>query len=162
MSSGKTHVKASLILASAFGVGAIITLRPEFIEHAVGALVGVVITPDLDVDKSYIGSKLIKKNLGWFAESTWNFFWMGYKKSFKHGQFASHFPVFGTFIRVAYVYFWCIFLPHLAIYITGITHWDLIYIYQWYAKIFLGNYFIGLASSDLIHYVLDVSTKNAE
>ena len=162
MSTGRTHRKASLILASAFSVGAIVTLKPELIQCAMGSLVGMVVSPDQDVDAGNISNKIVKRNLGSFAEKIWRLFWSGYSKSFKNGSFGSHFPVYGTFVRIAYIYFWCIFLPHLAIYLTGITNWNLIYVLEWYARIFIGWHFIGLASSDLIHYFLDILTTNAE
>lgn len=163
MSSGKTHVKASLFLAAGFSIGALISGEPMMLRCVAGALTGVLLTPDLDVDKTYIGNKIIKKRLGYIPERMWNGFWWGYKKSFKHGQFASHFPIFSTFVRLAYVYFWVIFLPHFLIWLSLNPNWNLTFVLAWYAKIFLDSWYLyGLMSSDLIHYTLDKLTKNVE
>jgi uncharacterized metal-binding protein len=126
-------------------------------------LVGILLTPDLDVDKTYIGNQIIKKKLGYIPERLWNGFWWGYKKSFKHGQFGSHFPVFSTLVRLMYVYFWTILVPHFLIYFSANPNWNLTFVLQWYAKIFVEFYFFfGLVSSDFIHYALDRLTKNVD
>jgi len=163
MSSGKVHIKASLILASGFSLGAIIDSNPQMLLSVAGALTGIMISPDLDVDSGNVSNKILRKNIGWVAEKTWNGFWYGYKKSFKHGQFGSHFPIFSTLVRIFYVYFWVILVPHSLIWFSFNTNWDLIYVLKWYVKIFLNFWFIyGLMSSDLIHQILDVSTKESK
>ena len=163
MSSGRTHVKASLFLAAGFGVGMIVSPNPELIKCIAGSLVGILLTPDLDVDKTYIGNKIIKEKIGYIPERMWNGFWWGYKKSFKHGQFGSHFPIFSTFVRLSYVFFWLVFVPHFLIYFSANPNWNLTKVLLWYAKILFDFYFFcGLSGSDLVHYVLDKLTKNVD
>lgn len=163
MSSGGTHVKASLMLAAGFSVGALISQDINLLKCVAGSLVGILVTPDADVDKSTVANQIIKKKVGWFGERLWRWFWSGYSSSFKHGQFASHFPVFGTFVRLSYIYFWVIFIPHFLIYFSLNPHWNLIFVLEWYARIFIEFYFMcGLIGSDLIHYTLDKLTKNME
>lgn len=166
MSAGHTHLRASLILASAFSVGAIIISRPEMLECAVGAIVGTIITPDLDVDKAFIGDKIVYKRTGWLGKKLWLFFWKPYKTSMKHGRFASHFPIFGTFVRLLYI-FYLLIVPFYAVYflILRLSNYNLDLIYEgvWWCKmLFVSWYTVGLCASDLIHYCLDIMTKNVE
>ena len=163
MSSGNVHRKASLLLASGFSVGALISQNPDMLLCTVGAITGIIISPDLDVDAGNISNKIIRNKIGWFAERIWSVFWSGYGKSFKHGRFASHFPVFSTTVRVLYAYFWLIFIPHFLIWLLIPVSWELMFVLSWYAKIFWNFWFFyGLASSDLIHQALDVLTKESK
>ena len=161
MSKGVVHVKASLFLAAGFSIGALATQDAGMLECAAGAIVGTIVTPDWDVDKSFIGNAIVKKRLGWFAERVWNFVLTPYKKSFKHGQFASHFPIFSTFVRLFYIYFW-IFLFYLltmAIAIIAGDTFDLNYELIWWATFLLQPApLIGLICSDIIHWALDILT----
>lgn len=160
MSDGFVHVEASLILTAALGAGCIATQDPRLLECALGALTGVLLSPDLDVNSGNISNTLIKKKVGWFGERLWRGFWRGYSSSFKHGQFASHFPVFSTFTRLSYIYFWLIFVPHSLIKLLGFFQWELMYVLQWYGILFLSlPFFMGLVGSDLIHYFLDKLTS---
>lgn len=130
---------------------------------AAGALVGILVSPDLDVDAGNISNKIIKQRVGWFGEKLWRWFWSGYSGSFKHGQTASHLPIFSTFVRIAYVYFWLIFLPHFLIKLLGLFHWELMYVLQWYATIFFDvRFFAGLAGADFVHFGLDLMTKESK
>ena len=164
MSDGAVHLESSLILAGSFGLGAIISQEPALLTCAGGALVGILVGCDLDVDSGNISNRLIKKKVGWFGERLWRGFWKGYSSSFKHGQFASHFPIFSTFVRLSYIYFWLIFVPHSLIKLLGFFQWELMYVLKWYGIVFLNPmFFYGLASSDLIHWALDtLTTKRTE
>ena len=162
MSSGNVHIKASFLLSAGFSIGAMF-YDPRLLVCAEGALVGIFLSPDLDVDKTYIGDKLIEQKAGWIGRRIWVGFWRSYKTSFKHGRFASHFPIFGTFTRLSYIYFWLIFIPHTLIYLLLNPNWNLIYVLEWYGRLFLNFWFFyGLASSDLIHFFLDLLTKEQE
>lgn len=161
MSDGKTHLRSSLILAASFGAVALILQDSRLLECAGGAALGVILSPDQDVDSGHIGNFVIRKHLGVFAEKIWRGFWRGYSRSFKHRGFASHFPIFSTFVRITYVYFWLIFVPHSLIKLLGFFQWELMYVLQWYGILFLSPMlFYGLASSDLIHYCLDNFSKD--
>lgn len=156
MPSGKTHISASLILAASFGVAAMVSNEPHLLECAGGAMLGVLISPDLDVDKGNVSNFIIRKRMGNFAERAWRWFWKGYSSSFKHRGFASHFPIFSTFMRLSYVYFWVILIPHILIYFSFYPAWSLMYVLSWYSILFLSPaFFAGLAGSDLIHWMMD-------
>jgi len=162
MSAGRVHVKGSLILASGFLVGALIFQDPRLFECAAGALTGILVGCDLDVDSGNISNAIVKKRVGWFSERLWRWFWRGYSSSFKHGQFASHFPIFSTFVRLAYIFFLTI-LPFYAVYFI-ILHspnyysWLMNELAFWVTMFLRPMFFCGLAGSDFIHFALDVST----
>ena len=163
MSSGKIHLRASLILAAGFSVGAVISQDPKLFECATGAIIGTMITPDLDLSNGgIVGGKFIRQKVGWIGERAWKFFWRGYSESFKHGTWASHSIVFSTLVRIFYVYYWVILIPHIIIKLLFNPNWELIYVLEWYATIFTSPMFLyGLISSDLIHITLDRFTKES-
>lgn len=162
MSDGKTHAAASLLLSASFVVGSFVTQQPEILKCAVGSLVGIFITPDLDLSNSgIVQGALIRKKVGWFGERMWKWFWKGYSTSAKHGSFLSHFPVFSTFIRLSYVYFLAILIPTILIKLLVGSHLDFMEELQWWGRIVFEVYFfIGLAGSDFIHWCLDIFTTD--
>lgn len=145
-------------------VGYLLSGNPDILKCASGSLVGVFITPDLDLsNEGIVQGRFIKKRLGTPILSVWKFFWNGYSSSAKHGSWISHFPIFSTFVRLSYIYFWLIFLPHILIKLLFNPYWDLIYVLSWYATMLLDIYFfIGLAGSDFLHYCLDKLTKESK
>lgn len=155
MSAGTVHVKASVILASGFTLGAIIALRPELMLSALGAIVGTIITPDLDVDKAFIGDKIVQKKAGNFAKALWLAFWRPYKKSMKHGRFLSHFPIISTIVRLAYIHFLLITLPG-TVYMLIYPSWTPIFVFPPLPLLY------GLIGSDIIHYFLDILTTESK
>lgn len=125
-----------------------------------GSLAGIIFTPDLDVDKGFIGDAIIRKKAGWFAEKIWDGLWYWYRRSLKHGSPLSHLPVISTYGRIAYLFLLLILIPHSVFYFTFSPEWDLMYVSNWYwNKITLQEKFIfGLMVSDTIHWTLDVCT----
>ena len=161
MSAGTIHVKSSIILSASFAVLGLVGYPT--LPSALGALVGTFITPDLDVDNGFVGDNIIKKRFGNLGKKIWKWFWKPYKDSFKHGKFASHFPVFSTAIRLLYIYFFAITIPHLVFWALVVPNWSLEYALQFYAvRLFHPYFFLGLAYSDTIHYTLDVLTTNSK
>lgn len=160
MSNGVTHLNSSLILAAALSTAAMISQDVRLLECAGGALVGIFISPDLDLsNEGIVQGRFIKRRFGNPILKAWKYFWRGYSGSFKHGQFASHFPIFSTFTRITYIYFWLILVPHTLIKLLGFFQWELMYVLQWYGILFMSlPFFYGLASSDLIHWTLDKLT----
>lgn len=154
------HLKASLVLAASFSTAAMITQDVRLLECVGGALVGILVSPDLDVDKGNISNLIVRRKVGVFAEKLWRGFWRGYSGSFKHRGFASHFPIFSTFVRLSYAYYLTIFIPHILIYFLFSPQWSLMYVLTWYANIIFSPMFVyGLISSDTIHFFLDVLAK---
>ena len=163
MSAGNVHIRASLLLAAGFSAGALISQNTGLLECVAGSLAGIMISPDLDVDAGNVSNTIIKKKIGWFGERLWRWFWRPYASSFKHGQFASHCPIFGTLVRLAYIYFWTV-LPVEITYFLILRllnyHLDLRYEFMYWIRIIFSPMFVyGLVSSDTIHYFLDLLTK---
>ena len=166
MSAGHVHVKSSLILAASFSLAAMYSFDARLLVCTAGAMVGTVLTPDLDVDKSFVGDKIIEQRVGWFGKKIWLLFWKPYKTSCKHGRFMSHFPVFSTFVRLSYIYFMTIipfYLIYSLIFPSGYFKVELINECYYWVKMFLNPFFFyGLASSDLTHFFLDILTKESK
>jgi len=164
MSDGKTHTAASLLLATGFSVAAFATSQPQLFECAVGALVGILISPDLDVDNGNVSGTIIGKKIGWFGERLWRWFWKDYATSFKHGRFGSHFPVYGTAGRLFYIFFKTVLPLSLVVKLLFFSHLDFIFELTWWGTmvVFRPTLFIGLCGSDAVHFFLDLLTKESQ
>ena len=130
------------------------------IEYAAGALVGILIGPDLDVDKGNISNAIIRNRFGFWIERGWNLLWYPYRTSLKHGSFLSHFPVVSTVFRLAYLVFFVLVVPYtiLELVVPGAwSVWD--ELWWWFLEVSkFYRVILGLMGSDLIHHVLDVLT----
>lgn len=165
MSAGHVHTKASLLLTGGFLLSAVITKDINGVYHAVGSLIGVMITPDCDVDNGFSADRYIRKGIGkvagkgvgLFVEKIWDGLWYFYRKSLKHGQELSHFPGLGTTGRIEYLYLMLIVLPHIAYYVLFSPGWSLWHVLNWYHGEIWGQWriILGLMGADTIHYVLD-------
>jgi uncharacterized metal-binding protein len=164
MSDGQVHATASTALAVAFSSVAFFTKAPQFYECAIGSLIGIFISPDLDLSNGgIVQGKKIEKKIGWIGSKIWRFFWGGYADSCKHGSFVSHFPIFSTFVRMSYIFFWSVFIPVILIKLLVGSNLNLIEELRWWViMIFRPALFIGLAGSDLIHYAMDILTKESK
>jgi uncharacterized metal-binding protein len=158
MSAGKVHVQASVLMAAGFFVGTLFTRDVSDIEYSIGAMVGALITPDLDVDKAYIGDKYILKRFGKVPHSVWRACWHFYRRSIKHGSELSHFPVVGTVFRLAYLFFFAIVLPsYLMAFFFGID--PAAEVAWWFGKVCQHwKIVVGLTASDTHHYFMDIAT----
>jgi uncharacterized metal-binding protein len=158
VSAGCVHQKASLALAGGFLLGSL-AFGPG-IEYAAGALVGIMLTPDLDVDKGYIGNKIIRNRMGWLAEKAWDGLWYFYRKSLKHGSELSHFPVVSTLFRLGYLFFFLIVIPYVILALVLPGAWNIGSELMWWIELGVRHYrvILGLMGSDLIHWALDVLT----
>ena len=159
MSAGCVHQKASVILAASFLLGSL-TLGPG-VEYAAGALIGIMLTPDLDVDAGYLGNKIIRNKIGVWAEKIWDALWYFYRKSLKHGSELSHFPVVSTLFRLTYLYFSLLVIPYLILSLIVPGAWDIWSELAWWIELGAKHYrvILGLMGSDLIHWALDTLTK---
>lgn len=166
MSSGKTHSKASVFLSTGFVIGFMISGRVDLVYCSIGSLIGVFITPDLDLNKNIVNGSFIKKNVGELFLNIWKRFWKRYALFCKHGGNISHLPVFGTYGRLLYILMMGV-LPFYLLYFLILFslnyHFSLMNELMWWCKIMFGSWYtLGLISSDLIHYALDKLTKNVE
>jgi len=116
-----------------------------------GCLLGIVLTPDLDMIAISLAEWGMVKKLGPLG-----FFWMGlwyfYARVIPHRSPWSHWPVLGTAIRLAYctallVIIWVI-LGRPALPIMPV--WGLALLHGWVK---------GLVVSDAAHFILDLPLK---
>lgn len=108
---------------------------------ATGALAGLLLSPDLDIENNSIHH--IRKYAGLPASALWFIAWWPYRKLCKHRGFWSHAPVVSTAIRLLYLSalafplrYWLKF--PLPTFTTGMGWWIL-----------------GLTLADFSHFVLD-------
>lgn len=105
MPDGTTHAKSTLALAA---VGGFVTYRlghplPEVLAFTGGALAGLLLTPDLDVDIGSISHTIVRRSGGCVAETLWTLFWRPYSLLIPHRSMISHLPVVGTAVRLIYI-----------------------------------------------------------
>lgn len=156
MADGKTHIQHTVLLAP-FVASGIFVASHELgnvlfdsvvyaIEGMIGCLLGVYISPDLDVDRMHIGRRLlINKNRFW----GWLFwlYWWPYAKYMPHRSPKSHRPVLSTIIRVAYL-----LMPIWAVMLLAME-------FELFQTVFFSVHFLmivfGLICADILHWVDD-------
>jgi uncharacterized metal-binding protein len=158
MSSGRVHTLSAVALATGFTVAALSDFDVSAMQYTYGALIGILVSPDCDVDKGNMGYYYIRKRLGDWAEYIWDKVWFMYRRSVKHGSELSHFPVVSTLGRLTYLFFFVLVIPYLFLDIFFPI--DLGYEFSWwFGK--LCQYWriiVGLGSIDFVHFVLDIAT----
>lgn len=158
MSAGCVHRKASVILAGGFFLGSL--AFGSGIEYIVGALAGVMLTPDLDVDHGYIGNQIIRNKFGSLAEKAWSLLWYFYRGSIKHGSPLSHAPIISTLGRIAYLHLFTLVIPYVLLAMVVPGAWSIGSELAWWNSRIAEHFriLLGLMGSDLIHWALDVAT----
>jgi uncharacterized metal-binding protein len=147
MPSGLVHTRTSIVLSAVVPILLDVPL-PDRIAFAVGSLLGIIISPDLDVDIGFYGLYVIRRYAGRFPAWLWRIYWLPYSKLVPHRAFFSHFPLFSTAGRILYL---CVpFLCLLALFGAnlGIVFSFLVDI-RWLLA--------GLVVSDAVHAVMDVT-----
>lgn len=172
------HQKASIALAGGFLLGQL-AFGPGM-EYAAGALLGIMIGPDLDVDAKNISNQIIREKIGgkpsakqkakpwfiirgrvaWAIEKVWDGLWFIYRGSVKHGSPLSHFPVISTLFRLAYLFLILLVIPYASFALLFPGAWDIGSEIRWWLELARQHHqvIIGLMGSDLIHWTLDILT----
>ena len=158
MPSGRTHA----IITTAIAATLLASGHPYC---ASGAALGLVVTPDLDVDTKRAPDNVIWSLYGERAKDMWRAFWMAYSKAMPHRSIRSHFPVISTVIRIAYVATWLIgvfiliYLAAAQLMTWPANGWAVLIarageaIYRSMAARWM---FCGLVSADTAHFVADI------
>jgi uncharacterized metal-binding protein len=145
MSDGKTHEGDSIALSIAIGIIASLYMKSIVAGGwmALGALCGVYLTPDLDVDGWIRSKRKVVNSFGLFGY-LWFGYWYPYSRAIRHRHWISHMPVVGTAIRVLYVGI----IPAIVATAVGVQLSDdlIIGLMLW---------FIGLVISDTAHWLRD-------
>ncbi len=159
MPDGKTHAFATVAasLAAPFilhGLGWN-TTTPNEIAAAAGCLLGILITPDLDVNTGCASMRTIQRRLGKPAASAWRAIWLPYAALVPHRSWVSHLPIVGTVLRLGYLYV-VYFLIALVLGALGIL--TLPRIPLTWQTVHSSNFlwaFAGLALADTLHFAMD-------
>lgn len=103
MANGRTHAVANLVL---LGVTLYIVAPRLPVDLAtgatIGAIVGTLITPDIDHHVTTQEEARFYRWFGFFGGRMWEYFWRGYAATHHH-RGRSHAPIIGTLGRWAYL-----------------------------------------------------------
>jgi uncharacterized metal-binding protein len=110
-----------------------------------GALAGLVLTPDLDIDGGCISDDIVRQSTGRPVSWLWWLFWRPYGLLIPHRSRLSHLPLMGTALRLAYISI----LPALLLWFAGdaIPRPDFPIWSPWAIG--------GLILADTLHYIMD-------
>ncbi|HPH95901.1 MAG TPA: DUF2227 family putative metal-binding protein [Anaerolineaceae bacterium] len=156
MAKGTSHATVSLVLAGSVQVLPFVTqfTMQQTVPFSIGALLGIFLTPDLDLVGGSISQRQVKRQAGNIIGTLWCALWYPYARLLGHRSWLSHTPFIGTLFRVVYM-----FLVPMAI-------WSLL----WYTGVVdaappvpaLGIPdpavlwgFLGLCASDCLHWLMD-------
>ena len=138
MPSGRVHHLATMITGAAVGTLMQVNGFPtsEIVALEVGFFATFFINPDLDLNTTF-PKRNPRKWLWWL-------YWYPYSRLFPHRSALSHFPLLGTFVRIAYLL--------VPLYLLQLVS-DEIHI------IFAGATFpvLGMVISDTVHYLMDIT-----
>lgn len=145
MPSGKVHTKATgVVYASSLILLPFVVSIEQALLFSYGCLIGMVVTPDNDVDNGHVGIGIVRHLFGSRVSDMYQAYWYPYARIMPHRGFWSHFPIISTFIRFIYLSVPFLFLSL----ITG-----------WRAEINFYPLLIGLIVVDSLHWLFDtVST----
>jgi uncharacterized metal-binding protein len=154
MPNGTVHSTASALLAIAAPTAAVLLQQPipPALAISAGCLVGLVLTPDLDVDDGCISIEFVRHTLGRIPALIWQAIWWPYAVLIQHRSWLSHGPVISTLIRLAYVaagpaLVWWLVDQHYPLPAVHFQYYD-----------WMGFALAGLMLADTLHFVLDVVT----
>jgi uncharacterized metal-binding protein len=156
MPSGKIH--SALTWATVSGV-----LAPYLIVqfdgnpwlYGAGCVVGVLVSPDMDVNKGNVSDQIIRK-VSRPAQFLWRLFWTPYAILVPHRHTISHFPILGTVLRIGYIFFVINILIGLFKLLWSLFDTvSFIWLWDW-------SFFFGLCHVDAIHWFVDNTIKGKE
>ncbi len=165
MADGKTHalgtqILAVLLFAAEATNGKIkgYALEPTLIYSAAlagGAILGVILTPDLDVNAGSISEDEVRE-ISPVGENLWWIYWFPYRWILPHRSPLSHWPIIGTVGRLMYVSipYW-IGLAFTYFLYPAWFSW-LVQTGLWLITLpYVRVAFLGLAGADLLHFFMD-------
>jgi uncharacterized metal-binding protein len=165
MADGKTHALATQTLAVVLFAGEATNgkllgypLQPALIYSAAltaGALLGLILTPDLDVNAGSISEDEVRE-ISPFGENLWWIYWFPYRQILPHRSPFSHWPIIGTIGRLLYISipYWIALAGSYVLYP---------FIFNWLAQagiwLITFPYFqvaiLGLVGADTLHFFMD-------
>lgn len=154
MPGGRVH--AAITAATVSGLiapYAIVNLDGNPYWYIAGCVVGLLVTPDLDIDKGNISDSFLRKvfpPIQW----VWRTVWFPYAKLLPHRSPLSHFPILGTLLRIGYIFLIVNVLHFIFHLMTGNTV-SIVWIWNW-------SFVFGLCHVDTCHFLADISIKSKE
>lgn len=154
MPNGTTHAMTTIALAFASGV---VAQHLGYSDHHIlalsgGTLAGLVLTPDLDVDRGCISNQVVRRTAGRGWAQLWATYWRPYSLMMPHRSKLSHLPLVGTTVRLLYLAILPALIYWLAIAVgfTAGSRWvhPVFPAWGWWA-------FGGLVLADTLHFMLD-------
>lgn len=156
MPGGKVHTALTLsTISGVLAPYAVVNLNGNEWTYVAGCLTGILIGPDMDVDRGNISDYMIRK-VSRPAQFLWRLFWTPYALLTPHRHYISHFPILGTVVRIGYVFLILNFLIFLSKLVWSIfDSVSFVWIWDW-------SFFFGLAHVDAVHFLTDISIKGKE
>lgn len=164
MPGGKAHAFATLaatcatpFIVNGLAVGATPTNAAA---ATAGCLLGVLITPDLDVNHGCAALQAIRRAAGEPIADLWRTLWYPYAIMVPHRSWISHLPLLGTALRLGYLYL-AVFLIMILLGAAGLVRMPQVQLSL--DLIRNSNYvwaFAGLALADLLHFGMDRFFRN--
>ncbi len=122
---------------------------------AAGCLLGLFLTPDLDVNHGCSSMQTIRRRIGKWAAELWRAIWMPYAVLIPHRSWLSHLPIAGTAFRLGYLYL-VYFCASILIAAAGLASMPEIHLS---ADILKNSNvvwaFAGLSLADSLHFAMD-------
>lgn len=151
MSDGKTHAAANMAVLALTVVVAPVTLPTLFATGAiVGAVLGTITTPDIDLPGTTHEENRIYRRFGFVGGGLWQLFWNHYAQTHSH-RGSSHKPFFGTLGRWWYVLKRLWWLLAILLYYHG--SFVMAYPIDCLSVIYMA--FLFNALQDIVHLILD-------
>ena len=149
MPSGRIHTLSSLVVATVSYPTLLLSglSGSSATGCSVGALVGILINCDADVDGGSIADFYIRVYTGKAVEMMWDRLWTPYRKVCRHRGFLSHAPIISTVLRIAYLSVFYFLISTPLRWIASLVKID------WPAFLFWA--FVGLVLADSAHWGLD-------
>ncbi len=154
MPSGKIHTALTLsVFSGVVAPYAIVQFNMNPWMYGAGVLVGVLISPDMDVDGGNVSDQIIRK-VAKPIQWVWRLLWSPYSLSVPHRHTISHFPILGTLLRLWYI-FLIVNILNGIVYLFKVDSVSFIFLWDW-------AFFFGLAHADLVHWAVDNTIKGQE
>ena len=165
MADGRTHALGTQLLAvilaaseATYGKINGYALEPTLIYSAVlagGTMLGLILTPDLDVNAGSISEQEIREYSP-FGENLWWIYWYPYRMILPHRSPFSHGPIIGTIGRLLYISIPYWIAIGVAYFVSGM--WFNVLTQNGIWLITLPHFrvaVLGLAGADLLHFFMD-------
>lgn len=159
MPGGKVH--SAITLATLSGVLSpwlVVNLGGNEYMYAAGVVTGLLVTPDLDIDKGNFSDTILRR-VSLPAQLFWRMAWTPYGKAIPHRSHLSHFPFLGTLLRLGYILLVVNLINFLSFaimqYFGIIDSVSIVWLWDW-------SFFFGLCHADICHWAADITIKGKD